>query len=1105
MAKAARKKDPVYDPDSDRPITRPDLRVMEGGGQGDGVPQGNLSAAEPGGLYNADGDQGKSEGSEQEGNQTSGDGSTSENPEQTNDAVPPDELQSEESSGDSGYASGFDNNRPTRRARTGAFAKRNKNKLIWGAAAGGGILGLTIGALISLVPLKIENMVNNLEQRFMSPVSSAVETTNRILLSNWLEKNVIPAYKNCGTVIDANCKISISGPGNPVKNLYKSWAKQRLDLYLKKNGIEISYDQHAINSSGKRGTFILRIEGKNKNFDIGPDGKELSTLLTGSRSDVTDEMDRVLLRESNWRHMAIRYKVGRLMTQLHSSKRCLAFCGIRKVQEYPRKYLEDQAKLFLVERVLAPRSESVSVALQCILSPSCDPNQVDRHECTAGVDCELDGRFESETERQNRTELQRLTANFGRSQQDEIFRIYNQMSEEGLQKYMVRTVMTKVFNETAGKAAAKAIPVVGWIQLYAEVVDGAYKAGPKIKKLSYVVGATAAVQHWSNYRTYADEIHTGEVDPVAVGSWNTSLGRGVPSKTDPLVGGTAAAEETPLYDALMNNSETPQPSAVASLFSAFLPGKAYAATATATDSTSNPDYTCNGGKTVPSGQLVCPEEMLGAGNGAANAVHEFLDSNGPNAFVAVANVWNSTIGAAFDLFYSVSGAVGDAASSGLEFALEKSCGKTTILGVTVYAIDATPFALVGHGVCTVKSLAEEYLPKALDAATNYLIPNPFGTNMSGGRNFDMMAAGANVQGLDACDQIGCESTSDAAVAQVTQDAMNKERDMFEQQPLKQRLFATDSSHSLINQVAMATPFDMQASLQTSFAGLLSNPFGALTDGFGSAFSSGKAYAASTQTANPFGAGAKIFPTNKIPKDPEQYWIDHNCDDTSDNGPIAKWQEAASKTTDENTGMPKHEYVEPCLLIKYAVGVVGGKDDTSLLTQDDLAEVGGSTSTEPESDGDATIAGNAQQLAQQIQQQAKDGKIVFNVLNNADKSDGSTPEANIDDMAAGKPAKTTSNCGSRGAQAPVKSVALDDNLLKFILDLSKSQTIEINALAGQCHSSSNSQHYKGKAVDFDCPFNAAAGNSIGRKYNVADTTNETCDNKAQHYHYSVGGG
>jgi len=143
------------------------------------------------------------------------------------------------------------------------------------------------------------------------------------------------------------------------------------------------------------------------------------------------------------------------------------------------------------------------------------------------------------------------------------------------------------------------------------------------------------------------------------------------------------------------------------------------------------------------------------------------------------------------------------------------------------------------------------------------------------------------------------------------------------------------------------------------------------------------------------------------------------------------------------------------------------------------------------------------LAQQILKQSKAGKIKFNVLNSSDILDGSTPEQNIQETAQGNPANTTTTCLGRGGIPPTPVVELNVNLLQFILELSQAQSIQINALAGQCHSSSSSNHYKGLAVDFGCPFNPFQADIIGAKYNIADKTGETCSNSA-HYHYSIGG-
>lgn len=175
----------------------------------------------------------------------------------------------------------------------------------------------------------------------------------------------------------------------------------------------------------------------------------------------------------------------------------------------------------------------------------------------------------------------------------------------------------------------------------------------------------------------------------------------------------------------------------------------------------------------------------------------------------------------------------------------------------------------------------------------------------------------------------------------------------------------------------------------------------------------------------------------------------------------------------------------------------GLDDgsTAATTTATVVASGGPTPT--------TSSSDAKLVAQQILKQAKAGKIQFNVLNTSDILDGSTPEQNIQETAQGKPASTTTTCLGRGGIPPSPVVELNINLLNFILDLSQTQSIQINALAGQCHSSSSSNHYKGLAVDFGCPFNPFQADMIGAKYNIADKTGETCSNSA-HYHYSVGG-
>ncbi len=207
----------------------------------------------------------------------------------------------------------------------------------------------------------------------------------------------------------------------------------------------------------------------------------------------------------------------------------------------------------------------------------------------------------------------------------------------------------------------------------------------------------------------------------------------------------------------------------------------------------------------------------------------------------------------------------------------------------------------------------------------------------------------------------------------------------------------------------------------------------------------------------------------------------------------------SKTKDENLART----VWNCALFDNTVrGGVGAKYG---YQGEDAFEDAGSTPAEDTTSDSGRPSGDAQELAQQLLKQADGGKVRFNVLNSADVNDRSTPKDNVVDMSKGQPAQTTSNCSGRGAQPPHSSVNLNTDLLAFLVELSQqaSQTIQINALAGQCHGETTSNHYKGTAVDFDCPFDAALADKVGKKYNISDQTGEACANAA-HYHYSVGG-
>jgi hypothetical protein len=817
----------------------------------------------------------------------------------------PEELSELEDEPDDQFANDFEsdqNQRGSRRRRATTFARNNRSKLlIGGSLGGGGLISLFI-ALFSLIPLKVEHIIQNLESHFTAPVTSALEATNQIMLKKYIVRYVIPNYKNCGTTVTNKCRVRIvGGASNPVTNLYRSWAKTKLETRLAtKYGIELHFD------TGSR-TWLLKGPGTAPDGDnIGAHGERIDNVF--GRKAFKNASVNAMAVDSKWKQVWYRYIIGSYMGRVDGVKRCIFFCGTRESIRGTVDEMKQSAKYILADRVLQPRSQLTGVAVKCLLDPGCQPDHT-----TANGDNPPTSDFDQQTT----TTLESLAAENGVEDMAKLKAIHAKMSERGFQKYLIDQILQTVFKQQTSERISNAIPVLGWINLAAEIVKNANNVGPKLKKISYVIEAAAAVKFFMTYQTYADEIHTGNVDANEVGSMVDSLGPGVNSSSDPLVGGTASAEQAPLYGDLVNG----QPSTTVST-----------------------SYKCNNGKS-PRPDTACPEEMLGGGNNIANSIHGFLAQPGVNVIVTIANAWNDTIGAIFNFASSVSGDVMSLVGKAAETAIEVGCTKIPTPFGDVYPIAGSVLPGVGDALCRVKDAALAAAPKIIEGLVNYVIPNPWGTNQGGGRSLTLLAQGAKVYGDTGCDQAGCKDVSGPVASAIIKQQEEEDRQQFESQPFFARMFSTDSSYSLVSQLAMATPLNLHASMQTGFASLLGDPMSAFTHSFGTVFSFGRAGAAATPNADPFGDGAKAFPTRNIPPDPETYWNTHNCGDTSDNGPIAKWQKAAADgPVSPKTGEPVHRTVEPCLLIQTDVGAVGGKDDSSLLTADDLAGVNGTGGT-----------------------------------------------------------------------------------------------------------------------------------------------------------------
>lgn len=867
-----------------------------------------------------------------------------------------------------------------------------KRRTLVGGGAGLGLIGIIIALFIMILPLKIEHIVQRLEKRFYASSKNAVENETQTMFERYIVKKVLPAYKKCGTTIDKNCSVAKSPLTNPVSNLYNTWAENKFETKLAENhGIEFK-----MTGDGK--WHIKTSATTGDGIDIGKDGENLDNVFkTATRGEVRQ----AVMDETKWYNIMIRYKMGRLLETKYGIKRCVLFCGVKDSFADKKQESRNAIKLMLTQRILMPREQSLGIAIECILS-GCDPTKT-----TANGDPDTPSDNgapkDAEVDKPVSDELRKLAQSYGVIDDATLKLIqeaYDGMSKEGIQKYLLKKGLTKIGVSTVTQeVASKSIPVIGWANLAAKIISTGDNAGPTIKKLRYVTNAAAAAQLFSLYMTYADEIHTGNISATQVGSVVDSLGPGgnLKNPNDPKIGGNASAEDSPLYSDLFSTNQNKT-----AFMNIFNPS-AYAATDQG--ATTDPSYICNNGKPVASGKSVCDEEYLGGGSSMANNIHEALNAPGMNIVTIAANAWRHTVGTATDW-----------ASSAL-----------TPLANAANALCNIPGSSYVNPYCILKDKIEDAIPKITELITQYLIPNPFGTNMSGGRTFNMMAAGADVSGNNfAHNGIGGKALTDQEVASILNEEDIKNTQDIANSSLKERLFASDKDYSLISQIALAIPSDLKSNLGRQLTSYSNYNIGHSISAIGSIFTP-KAFAANIAQPDPFGVQQYGYTKADLDKigDPETYW-EQNCSDDSSQGyqKDNSYNLEAVGTTDEATAMPKNTTTNPCALIIATTGSAGAKYNTDLLTEDEKL-IGVSAGSQQTSSVEPPDTINGRKLTNNEKQNLK--FIKENVLNKLE--------------------------GESDAQATVAAESSWWSLREGVLNISQPEVFKYS----NCHFASGDQH------------------------------------------------
>lgn len=801
--------------------------------------------------------------------------------------------------------------------------KKNRKLLIGAGIGGAGLIGLIIAAIMALIPLKIETIVKDLEQHFFSSGNSAVSSETDTILKDYLKKYIGPAMKkgSCSKegklIIDMNCRnFKIVGNGNnPVVNLYKAYKQDKIENYLADHGFELKYDPAGL------GTYYL------KTPDMTGKGADITNRSTADHSISIEGFDKAennsevrkaafaTIEEDStlWQKVMLRFKIGKLLEEKYGIKRCLVFCGVKDFFSGGKSKVKNAiyaSKIFLLDRVIFPHNSAAATIAKCIILNEGCTNKASTTSCaeTQSSCEETSGAQEDIAASDIENDLAASSEGFLSENLDNILSEIGSIKDKGINQYLFDKLFKALFN----KESSSEVPGVGEIQtagMISSLIQGLQNAPKTIKRLTYLATSAEAVSLFTNYMTFADEIHTGNVNSQEVGSFVNSLSSGnqcvssLEGKCNPSnqLGGTASAEQTPLYSSLIDNSSNPGGSST---------------------------YTCRNGKPVPSGSLVCPGENLAGSNNTINAISNNINQSGLGS---IADVFNNTIGRLVNGFNGIIGGISGPVLS--------------VLG-RLPPVKAVISTISSH----ISSIAESLF--------NYLIPSPIGADMSGGRTFDMMAAGADVSGNSfAHNGIGGQMLSSQQVATIQNNQNKLAEAQFAQEPLLYRLFSTSNSYSLISRFAMNIPITSLKSTYIDLVNFITNPISGMIGNIGSILD-GKINANPPVQNDPFGVvqyGYTQSDLNAI-GDPETYW-NNNCN----NNPSDGYQNGNTYNTEASntiSGDPNGSFINqttnPCELIMATVGSDGATFNSSLLTKDEQTLVNGnssstsSTSTTPSS-------------------------------------------------------------------------------------------------------------------------------------------------------------
>lgn len=458
----------------------------------------------------------------------------------------------------------------------------------------GGLIGLAAGLSLAggviFTPIfKLESMLARINDRAFAVASSAIQNRMEHLAERYIITRVV-GLESCRSTASIDCRVNYAGMG-PIGNLFKNWQDAKIEEKMFNNmGFSVETNQHA--SGGHRYTLTDRM-GKKVTFSNATDFGDFKNNLksgqfTGGSREFGREMNRFLKSETKWYQVMQRKSIRSYLTRKHDVKFwCFWACKKKDTIDLKIADAKMRMKLKFIQKFVSPVSPKYGAIFSCLTEGESigkcredvsdiknqDLDKVDLPDEEIGDYArKLDPGIELDIPESAEFDLPN-----GKSR-----------SEQKISQYVIEKLVAKIFgSQAAGKAAASAVPIAGWIYAGLTITDmvervDTYLDDNGLSKIAATIKSAQYIEYYVGMRTVNDEMKSHELALDEVGATMEEFN---------------GAQESKVWQAYNGSSST------ASLFG----GSVFAQEES---SETNGKYLCKNEKPLDKDELVCDDKKL---------------------------------------------------------------------------------------------------------------------------------------------------------------------------------------------------------------------------------------------------------------------------------------------------------------------------------------------------------------------------------------------------------------------------------------------------------------------------------------------------------------